>query len=228
MQDGINLQKLLQNPPPTRKPQEQGYELPKEGETNTQIRDRNLRNQEKRVIWENQCLHLDSLGPKVDGVPCAETDIKCRSYIYLCLGAKGKRDFWERLKRLFVSERNVTFDRYEAFKRKQGRTETLEQHHCILTELVVKGSFKCLNYNDGDYKPKSSGTCLLQTCLRMRCRKIFWRKQNAGAGIRIRNQKRKKFGKAIAFSETRLNIDYSNDNHENRTSLFHPEKRKQQ
>ena len=36
--DGINLQKLFQNPPPVRKTQEPGYELPIEGETNTQIR----------------------------------------------------------------------------------------------------------------------------------------------------------------------------------------------
>ena len=45
--DGINLQ----NPPAIRKPQEPRYELTIEGETITQIRDHNLRNQEKRVAW---------------------------------------------------------------------------------------------------------------------------------------------------------------------------------
>ena len=84
----------------------------------------------------------------------------------MCLGAEGQRrvsqiypdlriqeittrNFWERLKRLFVKERNVTFDRYEAFTRKQGKTETFEQYHCNLTELVVKGNIKCMNCNDG-------------------------------------------------------------------------------
>ena len=102
----------------------------------------------------------------VDGVPWDEADIKCRSYIYLCLGIEGQRRvsqyypdlriqevttryFWDSLKRLFVKERNVTFDRYEAFTRKQGKTESLEQYHCGLTELVVKGNFKCVNCNDG-------------------------------------------------------------------------------
>ena len=44
--DGINLQKLIRDPPPLfRKPQELGYELPIEGVT----RDRNIRNQEKKI-----------------------------------------------------------------------------------------------------------------------------------------------------------------------------------
>ena len=45
--------------------------------------------------------------------------------------------------------RGLTFDRYEAFKRKQGKTETLEDFHCELTELVVKKIFKCTPCNDG-------------------------------------------------------------------------------
>ena len=167
--DGMNLNKLLRNPPAIRKPQEPGYELNIEGETDKQIRDRNLRNQEKRVAWENQCQHLDNLGPTVDGIPWEEADIKCRSYIYLCLGTEGQRrltqsypnlkiqdtstkEFWTLLTRLFVKERNVTFDRYEAFTRKQGKTESLEEFHCGLTELVVKGNFKCTACNDGGFE----------------------------------------------------------------------------
>ena len=164
--DGIDLSKLLRDPPAIRRPQEPGYELPIDGETNVQIRDRNLRNQEKKVTWENQCAHLDNLSPTVVGVPWDEADIQCISYNYLCLGAEGQRrvsqyyldlriqevttrNFCDRLKRLFVKERNVTFVRNEAFTRKQGKTESLEQYHCGLTELVVKGKFKCVNCNDG-------------------------------------------------------------------------------
>ena len=43
----------------------------------------------------------------------------------------------------------MTFDRYEAFMRKQGKTKTLEEIHCGLTELVAKGNFKCTACNDG-------------------------------------------------------------------------------
>ena len=135
--DGMNLNKLLRNPPAVRKPQEPGYELNIEGETDKQIRDRNLRNQEKRVAWENQCQHLDNLGPTVDGIPWEEADIKCRNYIYLCLGMEGQRrltqyypnlkiqdtstkEFWTLLTRLFVKERNVTFDSVRSFYTQTG------------------------------------------------------------------------------------------------------------
>ena len=89
--DGIDLSKLLQNPHAVRRPQEPGFELPVDGETNVQVRYRNLQNQEKKVTWENQCAHLDNLGSTVDGVPWDEADFKCRSYIYLFLGAEGQK-----------------------------------------------------------------------------------------------------------------------------------------
>ena len=163
--DGINLQKLLRDPPAIRKPHEPGYELPIEGETQSQTRDRNIRNQEKKIQWDNQCAQLDNLGPTVDGIPWEEADIKVKSYIYLSLGNEGQRRlnqpypdlkiqeistraFWDRLEHLFIKDRNVTFDRYEAFTRKQNKTETLEQFHCGLTELVIKGNFKCPNCNN--------------------------------------------------------------------------------
>ena len=59
--DGINLQKLLQDPLTVRKPQEPGYELSIEGETQSQTRDRNIRNQEKKIQCDNQCAQLDNL-----------------------------------------------------------------------------------------------------------------------------------------------------------------------
>ena len=92
--------------------------------------------------------------------------MKIRSYIYLCLRTEAQmrvsqyylnlkirdtttRDLWGRLQAVFVKPRNITFDRYEAFTRKQGKTQTLEEFHCRLTELVVKGNFKCKACNDG-------------------------------------------------------------------------------
>ena len=49
--------KTLIDPPTIRKPQEPGYELPIEGENQSKTRDRNIRNQEKKIHiqWENQC-----------------------------------------------------------------------------------------------------------------------------------------------------------------------------
>ena len=98
--DGVNLKKLLQQLllSSYTKPQEPGYELPIEGETGKQIRDRNLRNQEKRVAWENQCQRLDNLGRTVDKIPWEEADNKCRSYIYLCLRLMVEEDLHNTLR----------------------------------------------------------------------------------------------------------------------------------
>ena len=63
-------------------------------------------------------------------------------YLYLKIQEISTRDFWGRLTRLFVKEQSVTFDRYEASTRKQGKAETLEEFHLGLTELAVKGNFK--------------------------------------------------------------------------------------
>ena len=103
----------------------------------------------------------------MDGKPWDEADIKVRNYFYLSLGNEGQRRlsqhypdlriqetstraFWNRLEHLFIKYRNVTFDRYKAFTRKQNKTETLEQFHCRLTELVIKGNFKYPNCNNNN------------------------------------------------------------------------------
>ena len=81
--------KTATRPTPIRKQQKLGYELQVEGETQSQASDRGIRNQEKRVQWERQCVQLHNLGPAVDGIPWEEADIKVRSYIYLSLGKEG-------------------------------------------------------------------------------------------------------------------------------------------
>ena len=86
--DELNLQKLLRDPSTVRKPQEPGYEIPIEGETQSQTRDRNIRNQEKKIQWDNQCTQLDNLVPTVDGIPWDKTDVNVRSYLYLSIGTK--------------------------------------------------------------------------------------------------------------------------------------------
>ena len=61
-----------------------------------------------------------------------------QSYPDLLIQETATGKFWEKWNLLFVKERNVTFDRYEAFTKKQGKTKTLEQFHCGLTEIWVK------------------------------------------------------------------------------------------
>ena len=164
--DGISLQKLLRDPTPYRKPQEPKHELKKDGKTQTQARDRGVRNQEKRVQWEKHGVQLENIEATVDGLPWKEGDIKKCSYICLNLGNEGQRrlsqhypgskfqdntarNFWTRLQNPLIKECNITFDRYEALTRKQNKTETLEQVHCGLAEKVERGNFKCPDCQHG-------------------------------------------------------------------------------
>ena len=188
--DGINLQKLLRDPPLFRKPQELGYKLPIEGVT----RDRNIRNQEKKIQWENQCNQLDNLGPTVNGTLWEEADMKIRSYIYLSLGNEGQihlgqhypdlkiqetitRVFLNRLQLLFINDRNVTFDRYEAFTRKQTKTETYEQFYCGLTELVNKVNFKCPQCNHHTLETEYIRDLFTANMTNDEVEKTYWQKR---------------------------------------------------
>ena len=71
-------------------------------------------------------------------------------YFNLKIHDTTARDLRGRLQALSVKPRNITFDLYQTFTRKQGKTESLE--HCGLTEHVVKGNFKCTAFNDGGLK----------------------------------------------------------------------------
>ena len=144
----------------------------------------------------------------MDRILWKEANIKVRSYIYLSLGNEGQRslcqhypdlkimetttkDFWTRLQHLFIKDRKVTFDRYEAFTRKQTKTETLEEFHCALTDIVVQGNFICPNCNDKGLETEiKRDTCILQIlytiiCL-SNCKRCEIRKIDKIGGSRLR------------------------------------------
>ena len=53
--DGIEIQNLLREKPPITVPTEPILETEIQGENDAQQRNRDVRNQEKRVDWENRC-----------------------------------------------------------------------------------------------------------------------------------------------------------------------------
>ena len=61
------------------------------GETEAQKRNRDIRNQEKRVTWENNVIKSREKGVLRKNIQCDDTDTKIRSYLMLCLGSQTKK-----------------------------------------------------------------------------------------------------------------------------------------
>ena len=89
--DGIQVRNLQRNKPPLVEPTEPIYEIEITGETEAQQKNRENRNQEKRVGWENHVVRAKGKGVLCNSFLWDESDAKVRSYIFLCLGAEGQR-----------------------------------------------------------------------------------------------------------------------------------------
>ena len=86
-------------------------------------------------------------------------DQKYVSLLYLSVGTEGRRlltqkfphdniydlttlKLWEMMEIAFIRPRNITFDRYVFFSRKQKKGETVEQFYSILKELAKNCDFE--------------------------------------------------------------------------------------
>ena len=93
-ENSINFDSLLKHKPDRKDltyPIEPTYEPPTENETQAQHRERDLRNNKRKVDWDNECKQIAFKGPTVDGIPWDEADLKVRSLIYLSLGTEAQR-----------------------------------------------------------------------------------------------------------------------------------------
>ena len=59
-------------------------------------RKREIRNEQRKVDWENECKHIQKRGPMIHRYTCNETDIKVKRLIYLSLGTEATRIFHHR------------------------------------------------------------------------------------------------------------------------------------
>ena len=67
------------------------YEPPTENKTQAQHRERDLRNNKRKVDWENECKTKAFKVPIVDRIQWDEADIKVKSLIYLSLLTEGQK-----------------------------------------------------------------------------------------------------------------------------------------
>ena len=155
LMDGIEVRNLLGSRAPLVEPSEPVYEIEITGETEAQKRNQEVRNQEKRVGWENHVIKAREKGVLCNFYRWGEADAKVRSYFFPCLGAEGQRQVQQKspslelhnvttqelmttLEDIFVTNRIAAFERYTFICRKQKKPESLEQFHADLVELASR------------------------------------------------------------------------------------------
>ena len=89
--DGIEVRNLLRARPQLVEPSEPVYEVEITGETGAEKTNREVRNQEKIVCWENHVIRAREKGVLCISFRWDEADTKVRSYLFLCLRAEGQR-----------------------------------------------------------------------------------------------------------------------------------------
>ena len=122
-------------------------------------RDRQIRNSQLKLQWDLKCQKMREAGVLCGERPWHLCDQKCVSRLYLSIGTEGRRlltqkfphdniydlttlKLWEMMEIAFIRPRNITFDRYVFFSRKQKKGETVEQFYSILKELVENCDFE--------------------------------------------------------------------------------------
>ena len=162
--DSIEVDKLLKlKPQPTDLfyPTLPTYEEEFEGETEDEARNREQRNERRRVDFENECMVIERKGAMVDRIPWDEADTKVKSLIYLSLGAEARRTYHQKnphtqiekcttnelaheLNITFTIPRNTTFGRFKFFKSLQQSHESLETFYSRIREAGALCKFKDL------------------------------------------------------------------------------------
>ena len=133
------------------------YEDIVEGANDVESRKRQIRNERRRVDWENECRAIRNRGPMIDRYSWDDADIKVKSLIYLSLGTEASRIYHQRnthtnidrcstneliyeLGITFTRPKNITFDRFQLITVQQNSNESLETFYSRLRELGSKAA----------------------------------------------------------------------------------------
>ena len=122
-------------------------------------RERNARNAQQKMNWQNKCQRLIEVGIMCGDKLWSLEDRKTVSLLYLSIGIEGRRilncknphimidtlatmDFWKIVEEAFIRPRNITFDRHVFLITKQLRGETVEHFYGKLKELAENCDFE--------------------------------------------------------------------------------------
>ena len=145
--DGMEIRNLLRARPTHVEPAETVYEIEITGEIDAQRKNREVRNQEKIVGWENHVIKARERGVLWDrSVNSTQLPLLVsrrrrtmsntpnRSNVQL--HTVSTQQLMTVLEDIFVTTRIIAFERYNFICRKQKKTESLEQFHADLVELA--------------------------------------------------------------------------------------------
>ena len=121
-------------------------------------RERNARNTQQKINWENNC-QLIKIGIMCGDKPWPLANRKTISYLYLSIGVEGRRilncknqhilidtlstaEFWKMVEAAFIRPRNITFDCHVFLKTKQLWGETVEHFYGKLKEIAENCNFE--------------------------------------------------------------------------------------
>ena len=134
--------------------------MPIQDATHDMERDRQIRNSQLKLQWELKCKKITEAGILCGERPRNLCNQKCVSLLHLSIGTEDRRlltqkfphdniydlttlKLWEMMEIAFIRPRNITFDRYVFFSRKQKKkSETVEQFYSILNELAENCEFE--------------------------------------------------------------------------------------
>ena len=122
-------------------------------------RERNARNAQQKMNWQNKCERLIEVGIMCGDKPWQLAERKTVSLLYLSIGVEGRCilncknphkmidtlptvNFWKIVDEAFIRPRNITFDRHVFLITKQLRGETVEQFYGKLKELAENCDFE--------------------------------------------------------------------------------------
>ena len=131
------------------------YEEVIEGANEEETRKRQIRNERRRVDWENQCRAIRNRGPMIDRYTWDEADITVKSLMYLSLGTGASRIYHQRnthtlidrcstneliyeLGITFTRPRNITFERFQLITVQQNSNKNLKTFFSRLRKLGSK------------------------------------------------------------------------------------------
>ena len=122
-------------------------------------RERNARNAQQKMNWQNKSQRLIEIAIKSGDKPMPLADRKTVFLLYLSIGLERRRilncknphimihtlstaEFWKTVETAFIRPRSITFDRHVFLITKQLRGETVEQFYGKLKELAENCDFE--------------------------------------------------------------------------------------
>ena len=166
--DGIEIQNLLREKPEITLPVETILEVEIQRETDAQRRNRNGRNQEKNLDWENRCQKARDKCVMCNSVNWNEADARVRSNLFLCLGREGQRQVQQKrpglnipttttrqlkqvLEDIFITHRIIAFERYNFICRKQRKKSSTEwmkkvSRYLWINVSLLANKLNCLGF----------------------------------------------------------------------------------